>query len=101
MYCIDARKTVRPVGDDYVAVAGETLYTELPESVRQGLFEIQAKAEILAEAQESLVRSDIQVLRCFEDGIPLPAEWVAYRRRLREIGSGKNPGPVPVRPDWP
>ena len=101
MYCIDARQTIRVVDEDYVALAGETLSKELPDSVLQAMHNIQIQASDMTQAQDALMRSDIQVLRCYEDGIPFPAEWVAYRRRLREIGSGKIPGPVPEHPDWP
>lgn len=101
MYCIDAQQKVRVVAEDYAGLAGESLYQELPESMLQAFHDIQIQAEIMAQAQDALSRSDIQVLRCYEDGIPFPAEWVAYRRRLRDIGSGKTPGPVPERPAWP
>ena len=101
MYCIDAENTVRIVAEGYVALAGETLFAELPDSMLEAICDIQMQAEIMAQAQEALRRSDIQVLRCYEDGKPFPAEWVAYRRRLRDLGSGRLPGPMPERPDWP
>lgn len=101
MYCIDAQNNIRTVDPDYQAQPGENLYQDLPASVLQSLDAIQVQALFLAEAQEALVRSDVQVLRCYERGMPLPAAWVAYRQQLREIGSGAMPGPVPVHPDWP
>jgi hypothetical protein len=28
------------------------------------------------------------VLRCFEEGTPIPADWKAYRATLRQIAAG-------------
>jgi len=51
--------------------------------------EIQAKAaeELKAEAQAWLTKSDVTVGRCYEDGIPVPPEWKAFRAHLRTIRS--------------
>ncbi|TAN61086.1 MAG: hypothetical protein EPN20_12975 [Magnetospirillum sp.] len=62
----------------------------------------QAAAEQLVRetAQRDLGRSDTTVLRCTEAGVPVPPEWVAYRKALRAIIGG-GAGPVPERPAWP
>ena len=58
-------------------------------------------AALRAQAQAALDKSDVQVLRCYEGGAPLPATWVAYRQQLRDIVSEKAAGPVPEHPAWP
>lgn len=37
------------------------------------------------EASSELGESDIIVIRCYERGLPVPAEWVDYREALRVI----------------
>jgi hypothetical protein len=101
MYCIDAQNNTRSVAPDYVALDGEILCAELPGAVLQSVASIEAKAALMAQAQAALSRSDVQVLRCYEAGVPFPPRWAAYRQILRDIGSGKRPGPVPEHPDWP
>ena len=61
----------------------------------------QAEGEARLQAQAALIRSDVQVLRCYEAGVPFPPRWADYRQVLRDIGSGRRPGPVPDHPDWP
>jgi hypothetical protein len=57
-------------------------------------------AVLKAQATESLKASDIQVLRCYEQGIPLPAAWMAYRSALR-VTASTGLGVLPSRPEWP
>lgn len=55
-------------------------------------------------ARGALEASDIVVLRCFEAGVPLPAEWKEYRAALRGIAgsaSGDPNWPIPTRPPYP
>jgi hypothetical protein len=55
-------------------------------------------------ARAALGDSDITVLRCFEHGIAVPAEWVAYRAALRTIisaPSGTVVAGLPVKPAYP
>jgi hypothetical protein len=56
------------------------------------------------DAKVALDNSDVTLLRCFEESIPLPAEWVTYRKALRAIAgaaSGDATQPIPVRPEYP
>lgn len=41
-------------------------------------------------AEESLKESDIVIIRCYEDGIPVPSEWKEYRQALRDMITGKS-----------
>ncbi|MFM0405216.1 hypothetical protein [Paraburkholderia dipogonis] len=55
-------------------------------------------------AKAELDASDVTLIRCFENGIPLPPAWAEYRKALRAIvgvASGDATQPVPVRPDYP
>ena len=60
----------------------------------------EAKAALQSQAQALLSASDIQVLRCVENGITLPDAWKAYRCALRAIVSS-GAGEIPQRPVWP
>ncbi|WP_157646650.1 hypothetical protein [Burkholderia ubonensis] len=55
-------------------------------------------------AMAALIDSDRTVLRCYENGVPMPAEWSAYRKALRAIvgaASGDPTQPLPTRPAYP
>lgn len=55
-------------------------------------------------AQSALAESDNTVLRCYENGISLPTQWVAYRKELRAIvgaPSGDASQPLPTKPAYP
>lgn len=65
-------------------------------------------AELWAERQKSaqaaLEKSDITVLRCYENSVPVPTEWVAYRQALRAIvgaESGDLAAEFPNKPERP
>lgn len=45
------------------------------------------EAQFKASVYAVLARSDVTVLRCLESGIPVPAAWVDYRQRLRDIAA--------------
>ncbi|MTD33668.1 tail fiber assembly protein [Paludibacterium denitrificans] len=56
------------------------------------------------EARTALSASDTTLMRCYEAGIALPAEWVAYRKALRAIISAQSGDPtqlLPTRPAYP
>ena len=58
----------------------------------------------LAEIQALLDQSDLTILRCYENGVPVPPEWVEYRAQLRallKITDGNQDNPLPERPPYP
>jgi hypothetical protein len=63
-----------------------------------------AWAAYQVQARNALSLSDITVLRCYENSIALPAEWVTYRKSLRSIinsSIGDATQPLPIKPDYP
>jgi hypothetical protein len=63
-----------------------------------------AWAELQHNARVALFNSDIIVLRCYENGVPVPADWKEYRAALRVIvsaASGDATAGLPVMPAWP
>ena len=63
-----------------------------------------AMKDLQGKARALLTASDTTLMRCYEAGIPLPAEWVAYRKALRAIISAKSGDPsqqLPTRPPYP
>ncbi|WP_157652783.1 hypothetical protein [Burkholderia ubonensis] len=54
-----------------------------------------------SSARSELSLSDVTVLRCYENAIPVPAEWVAYRKSLRAIISAPRGDPTQVFPNKP
>jgi hypothetical protein len=69
------------------------------------LAQIQAQDQRVAQEIEArmrrdneLIRSDVTVTRAYEAGVPVPAEWVAYRQALRDIP--QQPG-FPDNIQWP
>lgn len=62
-------------------------------------------AEMNAEAAKNQARkllqeSDTTILRCYEDGVSVPAEWRHYRAALRQIHRTGG-GEIPPQPDYP
>ncbi|WP_137009612.1 hypothetical protein [Aquitalea aquatilis] len=60
--------------------------------------------QLLDNARIALSTSDATLLRCYEVGIALPAEWVAYRKALREVIRAGVNGivmEIPNRPSYP
>jgi hypothetical protein len=55
-------------------------------------------------ALATLSESDRTVIRCYENNVPVPAEWSAYRRALRAIVTAPNGDPtkpLPKKPPYP
>lgn len=55
---------------------------------------------LVLKAKSELAKSDLTVLRCYENGVSLPEEWKKYRQELRDIVSGSNKE-LPSTPDYP
>jgi hypothetical protein len=56
-----------------------------------------------ALAQTALSKSDTTLHRCFEAGLPLPADWAVYRKALRAIvgGADTSSTQLPAIPAYP
>ena len=54
-------------------------------------------------AVRALAASDRTVLRCVENGVTVPPEWVGYRAELRNIVNGTNGSAtaLPTKPNYP
>lgn len=52
-------------------------------------------------AMTAIDESDNTLLRCIENAVDIPVEWVTYRKALRDIIAGRAVGPLPARPDYP
>jgi len=58
------------------------------------------KAVLIYNAQLALTASDIIVLRCYENSVAVPSDWVSYRNTLRNIISTGS-GTIPIQPTNP
>lgn len=56
--------------------------------------------QIKASAKAALVTSDITILRCYEAGVPVPAEWHSYRVALRGL-MATGASTLPSSPTYP
>jgi hypothetical protein len=53
---------------------------------------------VRSKAKHALDKSDDIVLRCYEDGVPVPQEWKDYRTSLRRIIDGNGAQSLPEVP---
>ena len=100
----DPQNNLHFLDDDafaYLLPEGSVLISDAEAEAIQAQPGPQTTAALIVQAQAALDKSDVQVLRCYEGGAPLPATWVAYRQQLRDIVSEKAAGPVPEHPAWP
>lgn len=55
-------------------------------------------------AKAMLADSDEVIMRCYENGVAVPADWVSYRKALRTIvgaSAGDSNQPLPTKPAYP
>lgn len=60
----------------------------------------QLAAQLAAQAQSLLDKSDVTLLRCLENGVGVPQAWRDYRTALRNVVSGSS-STIPTRPQYP
>ncbi len=66
--------------------------------------EAQAWSNYQQQAKVALQKTSVTIERCFENNIPLPSDWVVYRKALRAIlgaQSGDSSQPLPIQPAYP
>lgn len=106
-YYIDKQGGLHFLSDDDVAKGSESLLpADSKPATDKQVIAAQMKAatpDLRIEAQAALLQSDITVLRCYEAGLSLPAEWRTYRAALRAIVSAPDASAMtlPVRPAYP
>lgn len=89
----------RAVNSPADVVVSEETYSET-----QPLLDPAARQSALlkSQAQTALDKSDITVLRCYENAVPVPGTWQAYRTELRAIVSGTSSATeLPEMPAYP
>lgn len=58
------------------------------------------KSSLPTQAQDKLDASDRTILRCYENGVAVPAAWASYRKQLRAVVSGTSTT-MPTQPAYP
>jgi hypothetical protein len=101
----------RSVASDYVAQAGEVVFTGIPTSAQlsaafsgyTAAIAAQSRAPLIASAQAALDRSDTTIVRCASASVAVPAAWQTYRSALRAIvnGSDTTSTQLPATPAYP
>jgi len=96
-------------GEKAVFENGSWVVNKIPDVASYNPTEpVQTEEDILVEqkskALAALDKSDKTILRCYENSMPVPAEWAAYRKALRAIisdTSGDINAGLPEQPDYP
>lgn len=80
-----------------------TSVTETQQAAIQAVYATHdpSKQDYTIAAQMALDKSDITVLRCFENAVPVPTAWGAYRTELRAIAKGTSTDALPIAPAFP
>jgi hypothetical protein len=61
-----------------------------------------AKESLARDAQTAIEKTDITILRCYENAVTVPATWKELRTALRAIISGTSTATeLPTMPDYP
>jgi hypothetical protein len=109
LYCYEPSGSVRAVNPDYQQQDGEILLDHTPplpgevpsyDAAMAALATTAATSALVAQAQDALNKSDVTMLRQWEEGNPPPAAWAAYRAALRLVVK-TGTGPLPVQPAFP
>jgi hypothetical protein len=117
LYISSIHKTLPPDAKEitenrYMEVVGKVLSADasglpviiLPAGKTQDEINAEAWHELQSSAKSELGKSDITVLRCVENGIPVPETWATYRQGLRAIisaPSGDASQGLPIKPAYP
>jgi hypothetical protein len=85
---------------DYAAYLAWLAAGNIATPVDPTVIAAQAQAQLAAQAQALLDKSDKTMLRCFEHAVTPPAAWVTYRAALRSVINGSLSA-VPTTPAYP
>lgn len=93
----------RPTGSTLAIENGVLVIVAPHPTIVQAQFQQMQTLAFLESAKSALVKSDTVLLRCAEDDIAIPSDWVAYRKALRAIVSKTDTTStaLPVAPAYP
>lgn len=87
-------------------------FSDTPASVVSGVEAVYAThdpakpswSDLKLQAQAALDISDVTITRCAENSVPVPSNWISYRKALRAIVSaaaGDAAQALPTKPPYP